>query len=74
MFELKENIQKERVLAFEQGGHGVLRYEGRLSVPMVDGIQERIMKETQISKYSTHPGSTNMHRDLREVCWWNNMK
>ena len=64
---MKENIQKERVLAFEQGGHGVLRYEGRLSVPMVDGIQERIMKETHISRYSIHMGFTKMYRKLREV-------
>nr|AAT39297.2 Gag-pol protein, putative [Solanum demissum] len=72
--EFKANVQKQRVLAFEQGGDGVLRYQGRLCVPMVDGLQERIMEEAHSSRYSIHPGSTKMYHDLREVYWWNGMK
>ena len=72
--ELKANVHKQRVLAFEQGGDGVLRYQGRLCVPMVDGLQERIMEEAHSSRYSIHPGSTKMYRDLREVYWWEGMK
>ncbi|KAH0720379.1 hypothetical protein KY285_005181 [Solanum tuberosum] len=68
------NVHKQKVLAFEQGGDGVLRYQGRLCVPMVDGLQERIMEEAHSSRYSIHPGSTKMHRDLREVYWWDSMK
>jgi len=45
LLELKANVQKQRVLTFEQGGDGVLRYQGRLCVPMVDGLQEKIMEE-----------------------------
>ncbi|KAH0778029.1 hypothetical protein KY290_009440 [Solanum tuberosum] len=74
LLELKENVQKQRVLAFEQGGDGVLRFQGRLCVPMVDGLQEKIMDEAHSSRYSIHPGSTKMYRDLREVYWWNGMK
>jgi len=74
LLELKANVQKQRVLAFEQGGDGVLRYQGRLCVPMVDGLQEKIMEEAHSSRYSIHPGSTKMYRDLREVYWWNGMK
>ncbi len=37
-FELKSNIHKEKVMAFEQGGDGVLRYQGRLCVPSVDKL------------------------------------
>ncbi|WMV13728.1 hypothetical protein MTR67_007113 [Solanum verrucosum] len=61
-------------MAFEQGGDGVLRYQGRLCVPKVDELQERIMEEAHRSRYSIHPGSTNMYRDLREVYWWSTMK
>ena len=32
LLELKANVQKQRVLAFEQGGDGVLRYQGRLCI------------------------------------------
>ena len=34
--ELKANVHKQRVLAFEQGGDGVLRYQGRLCVSMME--------------------------------------
>ncbi|XP_049405240.1 uncharacterized protein LOC125868691 [Solanum stenotomum] len=59
---------------FEQWGDGVLRYQGRLCVPMVDGLQERIMEEAHSSRYSIHPSYTKMYRDLKEVYWWNSMK
>ena len=38
LLELKANVQKQKVLAIEQRGDGVLRYQGRLCVPMVDGL------------------------------------
>ena len=44
LFDLKSNIHNHKVLAFEQGGDGVLKYQGRLSIPRVDGLQEKIMK------------------------------
>ena len=66
------SIQKQKVLYFEQGGD--LIYEGRLCVPMMDGLQERIMEEAHNSIYSIYPGSTKMYHDLGEVYWWNGMK
>ncbi|XP_060178236.1 uncharacterized protein LOC132608184, partial [Lycium barbarum] len=58
-----------------QGGDdGTLRYRGRLCVPDVDGIRERIMSEAHNSRYSIHPGSTKMYHDLKEIYWWNDMK
>ncbi|WMV29266.1 hypothetical protein MTR67_022651 [Solanum verrucosum] len=36
LLELKANVHKQKVMAFEQGGDGVLKYQGRLCVPMVD--------------------------------------
>ncbi|KAH0695075.1 hypothetical protein KY285_022172 [Solanum tuberosum] len=69
LLELKANVQNQRVLTFEPGGDGVLRYQGRLCVPMVDGLQEKIMEEAHSSRYSIHPGSTKMYHNLREVYW-----
>ncbi|XP_049354785.1 uncharacterized protein LOC125819393 [Solanum verrucosum] len=81
IFDVMHVVDTERVeLAayqlkdFEQGGDGVLRYQGRICVPMIDGLQEKIMEEAHSSRYSVHPGSTKMYRDLREVYWWNGMK
>ena len=47
LLELKANVQKQKVLSFEQEGY--LRYQGRLCVPMVDGLKERLMEEAHSS-------------------------
>ncbi|KAH0670766.1 hypothetical protein KY290_026160 [Solanum tuberosum] len=61
--ELKANVHKQKVMAFEQRRDGVLRYQGRLCVPRVDELQDKIMEEAHSSRYSIHPGSTKMYRD-----------
>ncbi|XP_070057358.1 uncharacterized protein [Nicotiana tomentosiformis] len=72
---LKEGIHKHKTMAFSLGmDDGTLRYQGRLSVPNVDGLRERIMTEAHTARYSLHPGSTKMYHDLKEVYWWNDMK
>ncbi|XP_070042683.1 uncharacterized protein [Nicotiana tomentosiformis] len=56
---LKEGIHKHKTTTFSLGmDDGTLRYQGRLSVPNVDGLQERIMAEAHTSRYFVHPGST----------------
>ncbi|KAH0706092.1 hypothetical protein KY289_011168 [Solanum tuberosum] len=36
--------------------------------------KDKIIEEAHSSRYSIHPGSTKMYRDLREVYWWSSMK
>ena len=36
--ELKSTIHKQKVMDFEHGGDGVLRYQGRMCSPKVDFI------------------------------------
>ncbi|XP_070057385.1 uncharacterized protein [Nicotiana tomentosiformis] len=73
--QLKERIHKHKTMAFSLGmGDGTLRYQGRLCVPSVDDLLERIMTEAHTSRYSMYPGSTKMYHDLKEVYWWNAMK
>ncbi|WMV30081.1 hypothetical protein MTR67_023466, partial [Solanum verrucosum] len=57
-----------------QGEDGVLRHQGRLCVPDVDGLRETIVEEAHGSRYSIHPGATKVYRELREIYWWNEMK
>ena len=64
LLELKANVHKQKISAFEQGRDGVLRYQSRLCVPMMDGLQERIMEEAHSSRYSIHSGSIKMYCDL----------
>ena len=70
----KENIHKQRVLTFEQGGDGVLKCQHKLCVPKVDGLQERIMEVYHSSRYSINPGSTKMYCYLRKVYYWEGVK
>ena len=74
LLDLKAYVHKQRVLAFEQGGDDVLRYQGRLCVPMVDGLKESIMEEAHKSRYSIYLGSTKMYHYLRELYLWDVVK
>ncbi|XP_070032239.1 uncharacterized protein [Nicotiana tomentosiformis] len=70
-----EGIQKHKTMAFTLGmDNGTLKYQGRLCVPNVDDLRERIMTEAHASRYFVHPGSTKMYHDLKEIYWWNDMK
>nr|XP_016469633.1 PREDICTED: uncharacterized protein LOC107791981 [Nicotiana tabacum]XP_016470271.1 PREDICTED: uncharacterized protein LOC107792561 [Nicotiana tabacum]XP_016499849.1 PREDICTED: uncharacterized protein LOC107818358 [Nicotiana tabacum] len=71
---LREGIQQCKITAFKIGGDGTLRYQGRLCVPSVAGLREKIMIEIHQSRYSIHPGSTKMYHDVKEQYWWDNMK
>ncbi|XP_015163896.1 uncharacterized protein [Solanum tuberosum] len=74
LLKYKEGIWKHPVTPFELAGDGTLRCRGRLCVPDVDGLRQKIMDEAHCSCYSVHPGSTKMYHDLKEVYWWNDMK
>ena len=52
----------------------MIMYQGRLRVPRIDGLQERILEEAHSYRYFVHPGSTKKYRDLREEYWWEGMK
>ncbi|WMV45381.1 hypothetical protein MTR67_038766 [Solanum verrucosum] len=74
LMELKGSVLNKPIETFSQGEDGVLRHQGRLCVPNVDGLRETILEEAHGSRYSIHPGATKMYRDLREIYWWNGMK
>ena len=69
LLELKGAVNNQRVEVFSQGGDGVLRYQGRLCVPDVGEFRKHILAEVYNSRYSIHPRSTKMYRDLRKVYW-----
>jgi hypothetical protein len=43
-------------------------------VPRDQDLKKEILDEAHLSKFTIHPGSTKMYRDLRENFWWSNMK
>ena len=67
LMELKESVLNKAIETFSQGEDGVLRHQGRLCVPDVDGLRETILEEAHGSRYSIHLGATKMYRDLSEI-------
>ena len=52
----------------------MLRYQGRLCAPGVDGLRDQTLEEAHGSRDSIHPRSTKMYHDLREIYWWTGLK
>ncbi|WMV25259.1 hypothetical protein MTR67_018644 [Solanum verrucosum] len=53
---------------------GVLSFKGRICVPPVDDLIQKLLAESNSSQYSIHPGVTKMYRDLKRIYWWPGMK
>ena len=53
---------------------GLLRFSSRIWIPDVQEPKREILHEAHSSRYSIHPGSMKMYRDLKEYYWWPNMK
>jgi hypothetical protein len=53
---------------------GVVWFGQRLVIPQDRDLKKEILDVAHLSKFTTHPGSTKMYRDLRENFWWSNMK
>ena len=54
--------------------YGSLRYRGRVVVPQLIDLREKILKEFHCSRISVHPGGTKMYQDLRRQYYWSGMK
>ncbi|XP_070029626.1 uncharacterized protein [Nicotiana sylvestris] len=82
--ELKEQLEELLAKGFVRsrgsdkevsiGEDGVLRLQGRLCVPIVDGLREKILEEAHSSRCSIHTGVMKMYRDLRQHYWRRRMK
>jgi hypothetical protein len=52
----------------------VLWYKGRICVPNVKQLKDKILREVHKSAYSIHPGGNKMYRDLNATYWLYRMK
>jgi hypothetical protein len=52
----------------------VLWYKGRIYVPNVKELNDKILHEAHESAYSIHPGGNKMYHDLKATYWWYGMK
>ncbi|XP_070054476.1 uncharacterized protein [Nicotiana tomentosiformis] len=71
---LRETVLLGSAKEVSIGNDSVQRLRGRLCVPNVDGLRERILEEAHSSWYSIHPGATKMYRDLIQHFWWRRKK
>nr|prf retrotransposon del1-46 [Lilium henryi] len=47
---------------------------GRLVVPLDQDIRTKVLEESHRSKFTIHPGSTKMYRNLKINFWWSGIK
>jgi hypothetical protein len=72
--EIKRNIKEEKSPGFLEDEQGVLWYKGRICVPNVKELKDKILHEAHESIYSIHPGGNKMYHDLKATYWWYGMK
>jgi hypothetical protein len=72
--EIKHNIKEEKSSGLTEDDQGVLWYKGRICVPNVNDLKDKILHEAHESTYSIHPGGNKMYHDLKTTYWWYGMK
>jgi hypothetical protein len=72
--EIKSNIKEGKSLGFSEDDDGVLWYKGKICVPNVKKLKDKILREAHESAYSIHPGGNKMYHDLKATYWWYGMK
>ncbi|KAJ9543424.1 hypothetical protein OSB04_023131 [Centaurea solstitialis] len=76
---LREENLKDEVMVMQkelltEDSRGLKLFQGRIWVPKLGGNRELLLDDAHKSKYSIHPGSTKMYRDLKMNYWWPVMK
>jgi hypothetical protein len=72
--EVKRNIMEEKLPGFSEDDEGVLWYKGRICVPNIKELKDKILHEAHESAYSIHLGGNKMYHDLKGTYWWYGMK
>jgi hypothetical protein len=52
----------------------VLSYKGRICLPNVKELKDKILREAHKSAYSIHPRGNKMYHGLKATYWWYGMK
>jgi hypothetical protein len=52
----------------------VLLYKGRICVPSVKELKDKILREAHEPAYSIHLGGNKMYHDLKATYWWYGMR
>ena len=71
---LKDEFLYGLVKQLEFKPDGVHYFNDRIWIPSFGEIRKTILDEAHKSRYSIHPGSDKMYKDLKEFYWWPSMK
>ena len=74
MQRFKRSYGKKERLGFELIKDGILKFKNRWCVPKIESLRKLILAEAHRSRYTIHPGSSKMYKDLKQSFWWNGMK
>jgi hypothetical protein len=58
--EIKRNITEEKSPGFSKNEKGVFWYKGRICVPNINGLKDKILREAHEYAYSIHAGGNKM--------------
>jgi hypothetical protein len=72
--EIKRNIKEEKSPGFLEDDERVLWYKGRIFVPNIKELRDKILQEAHESAYSIHLRGNKMYHDLKATYWWYSMK
>jgi hypothetical protein len=72
--DIKRNIKEEKSPGFSEDDEGVLWYKGRIYVPNVKELKDKVLHKAHESAYSIHPGGNKMYHDLKATYWWYGMR
>jgi hypothetical protein len=72
--EIKHNVKEEKSPGFSEDEEGVLWYKGRICVPNVKELKDKILCEAHESAYSIYPRGNRMYHDLKATYWWYGLK
>jgi hypothetical protein len=71
---LRELMKQGKAEDYRVDEQGTVWLKERICVPQDKALLEQIMREAHDSRYSIHPGSTKMYKDLKIRYWWKDMK
>jgi hypothetical protein len=71
---IHEKIEAGKANCFRRDDQGIIWFKDCIVVPKDAEVRQQILDEAHLSRYSIHPGSIKMYRDLKQHYWWTKMK
>ena len=71
---IMDKVGKRENFDFILMNDNTLKFKNRLCIPHVGGLREELIKGFHNSRFTVHPGGTNMYNDMQQLYWWHGLK